>query len=123
MGCMNIRRVQRDIPINPITPQNTNIAGGRGHERNPALGRRTFIDDMVDRISYSTRACHQESLLRRSLVTPGVAASVSIVESIGEAATPLGIPAKEYRVSIVGSADQDLIYHINKKVVTEEEWT
>ena len=58
---MNTRRVQHDIPINPRTPQNTDIAGGRGRGRNPTLGRRTFIDDLVDRTNSSTGARHQET--------------------------------------------------------------
>ena len=113
---MNTRRVQRDIPINPRTPHNTNIAGGRGHGQNPSLGRRTFINDLVDRTNSSTGTRHQESPIRRSLVTPGVAASVSIVENTGEAATPSSIHMEEDRVSTAGSANQDLIYHINRKV-------
>ena len=35
----------------------------------------------------------------------------------------MNIPTKEYRVSTTGSVDQDLIYQINRKVVTKEEWT
>ena len=31
--------------------------------------------------------------------------------------------AEEDRVSTAGSADRNIIYHINRKVVTEEEWT
>ena len=30
---------------------------------------------------------------------------------------------EEDRVSTTGSTNRDLIYHINEKVVTEEEWT
>ena len=37
--------------------------------------------------------------------------------------TPSGVPTEEDRVSTVGSADRDLVYHINRKVVTKEEWT
>ena len=102
---MNTRRVQRDIPINPKTQQNTNIVGGQGRERNPALGRRESIDNLVDRTNSSTGARHQETPIRRTPVTPGVAASVSIVENTGGAATPSGILAEEDRVSTVGSAD------------------
>ena len=120
---MNTRRVQRDIPINPRTPQNTNIAGGRGCWRNPALGRRTFIDDLVDRTNYYTGSRHQETPIRRSPVTPRVAAPVSTVENTRGVATPSDIPAEEDRVSTTGSANRDLLYHINGKVVTKEEWT
>ena len=74
---MNTRRVQRDIPTTPRTPQNTNIAGGRGRGQNLALGRRTFIDDLVARTNSSTGACHQGSSVRRSPITPRVEASVS----------------------------------------------
>ena len=94
-----MRRVQCDIPINPRTPQNTNSAGGQGHGRNPALGRRTFIDDLVDRTNSSIGAQHQETPIRRIPVTPGVAVSISIVENIGGDATPSDIPAEEDRVS------------------------
>ena len=48
---MNIRRVKHDHLTTPKTPQNTNNAGGQG----PQLGRRTFIDDLVDRTDSSTR--------------------------------------------------------------------
>ena len=78
---MNTRRVQRDHLINYRTPKNTNITGGRGHGRNAALGRRTFIDDMVDRTNYSTGDFHQETPIRRSPIAPGVATLVSIVEN------------------------------------------
>ena len=61
--------------------------------------------------------------MRRILVTPGVAASVSTLENIRGATTLSDIPVEEYRVSTTGSADRYLIYHINGKVVTEEEWT
>ena len=83
------------------------------------MGRRTFIDDLVDRTNSSTRARHQETPIRRSPVTPGVAELVSIVENIGEVVTPLDIPMKEDRLSTAGSTDRDLIYHINGKVVKE----
>ena len=76
----------------PKTPQNTNIAGGRGRGRNPSLGRKTFIDDLVARTNSSTRVCHQGSSARRSPIIPRVEASVSTVENIGGAATPLGAP-------------------------------
>ena len=120
---MNMRRVQRDIPINPRTPQNTNIAGGRGRGRNPTLGRRTFIDDLVGRTNSSTRDCYQETPIRRILLTPGVATLVSTVENTQGVVTPSNTPTEEDRFSTVGSANRDLIYHINGKVVTEEEWT
>ena len=67
---MNTRRVQHDHLINPKTPQNTNTAGGRGHERGPELGRRTFIENLVDRTNSSTMACYQETPIRRSLANP-----------------------------------------------------
>ena len=116
---MNTRRVKHDHLTNPKTQQNTNIARGRG----PELGRRTFIDDLVDITNSYTRAHYQETPIRRSLANPGVPASGSIVENTQGAATPSNIPVEEERVSTVGSADQDLIYHINGKVVTKEEWT
>ena len=87
------------------------------------MGRRTFIDDLVDRTNYSTGDHHQEIAIRRSPVTPRVATSVSTVKNTEGAVTPSDIPAEEDRVSTVGLADRDLIYHINRKVVTEEEWT
>ena len=87
------------------------------------MGRRTFIDDLVDRTNYFTGAHHQETPVIRIPVTLGVAASVSTVENIGEVATPSGVPMEKDRVSTMGSAYRDLIYHINEKVVTKEEWT
>ena len=120
---MNIRRVQHDHRINPRTPQNSNIAGGRGRGRNPALGRRKFIDDLVDRTNSSTGARYQETHIRRIPITIGVVASVSTVENTRGATTPSDTPMEEDRVSNAGWADLDLIYHINGKVVTEEEWT
>ena len=50
-------------------------------------------------------------------------ASVSTVENTGGTATPLGVLAEEYGVSAAGAGDQDVIYHINRKQVTKEEWT
>ena len=78
---MNTRRVKRDHLPTPKTPQNTNSAGGRGRGRGPQLGRRTFIDDLADRTDSSTRACYQETPIKRSLVDPGAPASRSIVEN------------------------------------------
>ena len=120
---MNTRRVQCDIPRTRRTPQNTNIAGGRGHGRNPTLGRRTFIDDLVSITNFSIGAFHQGSSVRRSPIIPRVEASVSTVENVGGAATPLGVPAEEDRVSVVGAGDRDVVYHINRKEVKKEECT
>ena len=69
------------------------------------MGRRTFIDDMVDRTNSSTRARHQETPIRRIPITPGVAASISTVENIGGVATPSDFSAEEDRVSTAGLAD------------------
>ena len=74
---MNTRRVKHDHLSTPKTPQNTNSAGGRGLE----LGRRTFIDDLVDRTDSSTRDRYQETPIRRIPTNPGVAASGSTVEN------------------------------------------
>ena len=123
LGCKNTRRVQRDNIINPRTPQNTNTAGGRGRGRGTELGRRTFIDNLVDRTNSYTRDRYQETPIRRTPTNPGVPASGSIVENTRAAVTSSNTPADEDKVSTVGSADRDLIYHINGKVVTEEEWT
>ena len=87
------------------------------------MGRRTFIEDLVGRNNFSTKARYQETPIRRNPVTPGLTASVSTVENTQGAATPSDIPAEEDRVSTAGLADRDLIYHINRKVVTEEQWT
>ena len=87
------------------------------------MGRITFIDDLVSRTNSSTVAHHQGSSVRRSPIIPRVEASVSTVENTEEVVTPSGVPAKEDKVSTTGSADRDLIYHINGKVVTKEEWT
>ena len=37
--------------------------------------------------------------------------------------TPSCVPMEEDKISTTGSADRDLVYHINGKVVTKEEWT
>ena len=76
---MNTRRVQCDHLINTKTPQNTNIASGRGHGLNPTLGKITFIDNLVDRTNSSTGDHYQETPIRRSSVTHEVEASFSIV--------------------------------------------
>ena len=123
LGCMNTRRVKHDDLTNPKTPQNTNAAGGRGCGRSLGLGRRTFIDDLVDRTNSSTEAHYQETPIRRSPANPGVSASSSTMDNTQGAATPSDTPAEEDRVSTTISAERDLIYHINGKVVTEEEWT
>ena len=87
------------------------------------MGRRTFIDDLVDITNSYTRARYEETPIRKIPANPGVAASGSTVENTRGAATPSNTPAEEDRVSTAGSVDRDLIYHINGKVVTEEEWT
>ena len=53
---MNTRRVQRDQFQTPKTPQDTNSAGGLGRGRGVPLGRRTLIDDLVERTNSSTKA-------------------------------------------------------------------
>ena len=53
---MNTRRTQWD---NPRTPQNTNLAGGRGHGYSPWLGRKTFIDELISMVNSYTRARNQ----------------------------------------------------------------
>ena len=37
--------------------------------------------------------------------------------------TPLGVPVEEDRFSAMEAADQNVIYHIQRKEVTKEEWT
>ena len=120
---MNTRRVKRDHITNLKTPQNTNSVGGRGHGRGPELGRRKFIDDLIDRTNSSTRARYQETPIKKIPSNPRVATSGSTVENTRGDASPANIPVEEDRVSTTRSADRDLIYHINRKVVTEEEWT
>ena len=46
-----------------------------------------------------------------------------IHDRLGTSQTPSGVPVEEDRVSAVGAADRDVIYHINGKEVTKEEWT
>ena len=103
---MNTRRVQRDIPKTPRTPQNTNFAGGRGRGGSPTLGRRTFIDDLVDRANSSTKAWNWgSSSVRRGPVTPRLGASVSTVENTREVVTPSGVTADRDRGNDVGGGD------------------
>ena len=120
---MNTRRVKRDRLTTPKTPQNTNSVGGLGHGRGLQLGRRTFIDDLVDRTDSSTRAFYQETPIKRIHANPGVPASRSTVENTRAMATSSNTPIEEYKVSTVGSTDRGPIYHIIEKVVTEEDWT
>ena len=120
---MNTRRVKHDHLSTPKTPQNTNSAGGLGRGRGPQLGRRTFIDDLVDRTDSSTRACHQETPIRRNPVDPGAPASGSTVENTRAAATSSNFPAEEDTAVTTGPAGKGPVYHIYGKVVNEEEWT
>ena len=83
------------------------------------MGRRTFIDDLVEKSNSPTRDCHQETPIRRILVDLGVLASGSLVENTRAAATSSNIPAEEDKVGTTGSADRSPIYHIYRKVVTE----
>ena len=78
---MITRRVNPDHLSTPKTPQNTNSAGGLGRGRGPQLGRRTFIDDLVDRTDSSTRARHQETPIRRDPADPGAPALGSTVDN------------------------------------------
>ena len=87
------------------------------------MGRRTFIDDIVDRTDSSTRARHQETPIRRNPADPGAPASGSTVENTRAAATSSNIPAKEDTTVTIGPVSRGPIYHIYGKVVTEEEWT
>ena len=112
---MNTRRVKRDHLLTPKTPQNTNSAGGQG----PQLGRRTFIDDLVDKTDSSTNDCHQEMPIRRSPADPGVPTSSSTVENTRAAATTSNIPAEEDKAGTTRPAGRSPIYHIYRKVVTE----
>ena len=50
---MNTRRTQRDIPK---TPQNTNLAGGKGRGCSLGFGINTFVDELVFRVNSSTGA-------------------------------------------------------------------
>ena len=87
------------------------------------MGRRTFIDDLVDKTDSSTRACHQEIPIRRIPADPGALASGSIVENTRAAVTSSNIPTGEDKAGTTGPAGRRLIYHIYGKVVTKEEWT
>ena len=87
------------------------------------MGRRTFIDDLVAKTNSSTGARYQGSSVKIIPITPRVEASVSTAENTRGVATPLGVPAEEGRISVVGESDQEAIYHINKNMVTKEERT
>ena len=78
---MNTRRVKHDHLSTPKTPQNTNSAGGLGRGRGPQLGKRTFIDDLVDMTDSSTRACYQETPIERNSTDPGAPTSGSTMEN------------------------------------------
>ena len=87
------------------------------------MGRRTFIGDLVDRTDSSTRARHQETPIRRNPADTGAPASGSMVENTRAATTSSNIPAEEDTAVTIGPAGRGPIYHIYRKVVTEEEWT
>ena len=120
---MNTRGTQWD---NPITPRDTNLAGGRGRGSNPALRRRKFIDDLVARDNSSTEARNQgPSSVKRSLVTPRLEASVSTVEKTIGSATVSGVPEEGIprdKGSSMGASGSEVVYHIDGKEVTKEEW-
>ena len=120
---MNTRRVKRDQFPTPKIPQDTNSAGGLGRDRGTPLGRRTFIDDLVDRTDSSTRARQQETPIRRNPVDPGASTSGSMVENTRAAATSSNIPAEKDTAVTTGPDGKGPTYHIFGKVVTEEEWT
>ena len=117
-----MRRVKCDQLPTPKTPQNTNSAGGSGRGRGEPLGRRTFIDDLVDRTDSSTRAHLQETPIRRNPADLGTLASGSMVENPRAATTPSNIPAEEDTSVTTGPAGKGPTYHINGRVVTKEEW-
>ena len=116
---MNTRRVKCDQLPTPKTPQNNNSAGGSGRGRGLPLGRRTFIDDIVDRTDSSTRARHQETPIRRNPSDPGAPASGSTVENTRAAATSSNIPAEKDTTVTTGPAGRGPTYHIFGKVVTK----
>ena len=119
---MNTRRVKRDQFPTPNTPRDTNGAGGSGRGRGAPLGRRTFIEDLVDKTDSSTRARLQETPIRRNPADPEVPASGSTVENPWAAATPSNILADEDTTVTTGPAGKGPTYHINGRVVTKEEW-
>ena len=119
---MNTRRVKRDQLPTPKTPQNTNSTGGSGRGRGLPLGRRMFIDDLVDRTDSSSRARLQETPIRRNPADLEVPASGSTVENPRAAATPSNIFADEDTAVTTGPAGRGPTYHINGRVVTKEEW-
>ena len=120
---MNRRRAQHDISRTLGTPQNSKFAGGRGRGNNPSLGRRTFIGDLVDMANSSTGAHHQgPSSVQISSVTPRLEASVSMVEKTREVVTPSGVPVDRDRANVVGGGELQVVYHIDEKEVTKEEW-
>ena len=83
------------------------------------MGRRTFIDDLVEKNDSSTRAYHQETPIKRSPVDPRVPASGSTVENTRAAVTSSNILAEEDKVGTTGPAGRIPIYHIYGKVVTK----
>ena len=45
------------------------------------------------------------------------------MENTGGVATPSGVPEDEYRASDMGVGGREVVYHIDGKKVTIEEWT
>ena len=119
---MNTRRVKRNQFPTPKTPQDTNSAGGLGRGRGVPLGRRTFIDDLVDRADSSTGARLQETPIRRNPADPGALASGSTVENTRATATSSAIPADKDTAVTTRSTGRGLNYHINGRSVNKEEW-
>ena len=119
---MNTRRTQWDIPR---TPQNTNLASGRGCGYIPSLGRNKFVDELISRVNYSTRARNQgPSLVRRIPISPRMEASITMEILVG-AATPFGVPLDGTpgdRGSFVGVGGPEEVYRIDCEEFAKEKW-
>ena len=102
------------------------MAGGKGHGCSPFLGRKTFINELVVEVNSSTGARNQgPSFVRRSPVSSRMEASVSNLENTVGDVTPYGVPEEGIpidRGSSMGTGGLEVVYHIDGKEFTKEEW-
>ena len=100
------------------------MEGGRGRGFSPGLGRKTFLDELIAMVNYSTGDQNQgPSFVIRSLVSPRMEASVSTVKRSVGAVTPSGVLVEgnpRDRGSSMGLGGPKEVYGINGEEVTKE---
>jgi hypothetical protein len=114
-------------------PKNTNPTGTRGHEgRNPALGRPTFVDEIIARVDYSSRSIFFPSNPPRRQIPQSselpqletLLSSRAKDESLSPTNQHATLEDIEDRGSIAQARErpEEVVYHINGQIVTKEEW-